>query len=102
MSNKLKEAENFKFLLTEFVNNVIENNATIRAAIKAKKAVVVEAANTAEKTVKVQFPFDNTTLTLPYNPKIPLECLAVGKAVSVWYSQSLNNGIVMQNGSWTA
>lgn len=101
MNNQLSEAEKFKRVLTDFVNEVIENHPTVRAAIKSRKATVAECPNISEKTIKVHFPFDETAITLPYNSKMPIEDLAVGKTVSVWYSQSIKNGIVMQNGSWT-
>ena len=101
MSDKLKEAEAFKYMLTDFVSEVIENHPVVRAAIKARKMIVAEPPNTTEKTVKVHFPFDEKAITLPYNSRMPVSALAVGKTVSVWYSQDINNGIIMQNGSWS-
>lgn len=101
MSDKLTQAEAFKIMLTDFVNDVIDNHPVVKAAIKARKAIVAEPPNTTEKTVKVHFPFDETDITLPYNSRMPISALAVGKTVSVWYSQDINNGIIMQNGSWS-
>lgn len=101
MSYQIEEAGRVKEFLSELINNIISAHPDVKAAIKARKAVVVEAANPATHTVTVRFPMDTTNLVLPYNPNISTTALAVGQIVSVWYSQTLQNAIVMQNGSWT-
>lgn len=97
------EASQLKTQLTRLINEAIENHPTIKATIKAKKATV-ESVNTSAKTVTVRLPFDTSLITLPYNPQMESYLTGgtvQGKAVSVWYSQSINNGIVMQNGDWS-
>ena len=97
------EASQLKVQLTRLINEAIENHPTIKSAIKAKKATV-ESVDTSTKTVVVRLPFDTSTITLPYNPRME-SYLTSGtgqsKVVSVWYNQSINNGIVMQNGDWS-
>lgn len=93
--------------LKPIINKCIENHPSVKSAIKAKKAVVANIENpvdTTNKTVTVRFPFDSSLTTLPYNPKMESYLTAgtvKGKAVSVWYYQSLSNGIVMQDGAWS-
>lgn len=95
--------------LKPIINECIENHPNVKAAIKAKKAVVWEQANTTNKTVKVKFLPDIfneevAPLTLPYNPQMESYLTTgtvKGKTVSVWYYQSVTNGIVMQDGLWS-
>lgn len=92
--------------LKPIINQCIENHPSVKSAIKAKKAVVMQAPNTTQQTVKIKFPADifnkkTEPLTFPYNPKIPIADLAVNKVVYVFYYQSLSNGVVMQNANWT-
>lgn len=107
----VSEAKKVKRLLVEICNEAIKNHPDVKAAIKAKKAVVTGAANTSEHTVSIAFVDDVISnggivgaknLTLPYNPQLPTSALAVGNAVSVWYSYGLQNAIVMENAAWTA
>lgn len=89
--------------LKPIINQCIENHPSVKAAIKAKKAIV-NSVNITDKTVIVQFPLDSTLITLPYNPKMETYLTTgtvKGKTVSVWYYQSLQNGIVMQDGMWS-
>lgn len=100
------EASRLKQLLGGIVNEMIENHPLVKSAIKAKKAVVMQAPNTTQQTVKIKFPADlfnreTEPLTFPYNPKIPIADLAINKVVYVFYYQSLSNGVVMQNANWT-
>lgn len=88
--------------LKPIINQCIESHPSVKSAIKAKKAMV-ESVDTAKKTVTVRFPFDTSLTTLPYNPKMESYLttgMVKGKTVSVWYYQSLSNGIVMQDGVW--
>ena len=89
--------------LKPIINQSIENHQNVKSAIKAKKATV-ESVNTENKTVTVRFPFDQTLVVLPYNPHME-DYLTTGtikgKTVSVWFYQSVSNGIVMQNGEWS-
>ena len=101
------EASQLKAQLTRLINEAIENHPTIKSTIKAKKATVANIdnpVNTTAKTVVVRLPFDTSLITLPYNPQME-SYLTSGtvqdKVVSVWYNQSINNGIVMQNGDWS-
>ncbi len=92
--------------LKPIIDKCIENHPLVKSAIKAKKAVVWAAPDTVAHTVAVKFPSDlldgsSSPTTFPYNPKIPESELAVGKAVSVWYYQSLSNGVVMENATWS-
>lgn len=89
--------------LKPIINQCIENHPLVKSAIKAKKATV-DSVNTTAKTVTVRFPFDSTLTTLPYNPRMESYLTTgtvKGKAVSVWFYQSLSNGIVMQDGAWS-
>lgn len=95
------DAAQLKELLLPIINEAIEKHDSVKSAIKAKKARVV-AVNTTTQEVTVNLFGDTTQLTFPYNPQIPIADLAVGKVISVWYNQSVNNGIVMQNSNWTA
>ncbi len=97
------EAAQLKEMLKGIVNEMIENHPLVKSAIKAKKATV-DSVNTTAKTVTVRFPFDTSLVTLPYNPQMETYLTTgtvKGKTVSVWFYQDLNNGIVMQNGSWS-
>lgn len=97
------EASQLKAQLTRLINEAIEVHPTIKSTIKAKKATV-ESVDSSTKTVVIRLPFDSSLITLPYNPQMEsyLTSGAVqGKVVSVWYNQSINNGIVMQNGDWS-
>lgn len=88
--------------LKPIINQSIENHPLVKSAIKAKKATV-ESVNTGNKTVTIRFPFDTSLTTLPYNPQMESYLTTgtvKGKAVSVWFYQSLSNGIVMQDGAW--
>lgn len=93
--------------LKPIINQCIENHPLVKSAIKAKKATVADIdnpVNTTDKTVIVRFPFDSTLVTLPYNPQMESYLTTgtvKGKTVSVWYYQSISNGIVMQDGTWT-
>ena len=104
------QAGALKTTLQSLIREEIENNATIKACIKAKKAIVWELPDKSTKTIKVKFLSDvlsgekSSPISFPYNPRIE-SFLSTAKvketAVSVWYSQSIGNGIVMQSGNWT-
>lgn len=101
-----KDAEQFLQQLKQMINKCIENHPLVRSAIKAQKAIVWEAPDKVDHTVKVKFPSDlfdvnSTPSTFPYNPNIPDGDLEKGKAVFVFYYQSLSNGVVMQNATWS-
>lgn len=90
--------------LKPIINQCIENHPSVKSAIKAKKATV-DSVDATNKTVTVRFPFDSSLTTLPYNPQMESYLTTgtvAGKTVSVWFSQSLSNGIVMQDGAWSA
>ena len=95
------QASELKELLKQIVNKMIEDHPLVKSAIKAKKAIV-QSVDATTQTVKVKFPFDSTEITLPYNPRLTTADLTAGKYVSVWFYQSIQNGIVMQNADWTA
>ena len=100
------EAESLMRRLKPIIDRCIENHPLVKSAIKVKKAVVWAAPDTVSHTVAIKFPpdiFDSeiSASTFPYNPKIPVSDLAKGKAVYVWYYQSLSNGVVMQNATWS-
>lgn len=104
-----QEASQLKAMLMKIANEAVENNPSVKNAIKAQKAVVWEAANTTAKTVKIKFLadiFNNEIepLVFPYNSKMETFLASATPKqtiVSVWYNQSINNGIVMQNGDWS-
>lgn len=96
------EASQLKAQLTDLINEVIEHNPLVKSAIKARVAFV-QSVDTANKKVTVKFPFDKTELALPYNPQMESYLTTepiVNKVVSVWYNQTIQNAIVMQDGAW--
>lgn len=100
------EAEQLMRRLMPIINTCIEKHPLVKAAIKAKKAVVQAAPDTENHTVAIKFLSDlfSTEVeasTFPYNPNIPASDLTVGKIVFVFYYQSLSNGVVMQNATWS-
>lgn len=103
-----QDASRLKSLLRSIVKEEIENNQTIKSCIKAQKAVVWETPNITTKTIKVKFLPDimseSEPLELPYNAQLEsyLTSATVKQtAVSVWYNQSINNGIVYESGDWS-
>ena len=101
-----KEADALIRLLKPIICREIENHPLVKSAIKAQKAVVWAAPDTEKHTVAIKFlpdifDKDGAPLTFPYNPQIPVSDLAKGKTVYVWYYQSLSNGVVMQNATWS-
>lgn len=100
------DAEQLIRQLKPIIDRCISNHPFVKSAIKAQKAVVQAAPDTTNHTVAIKFfpdLFDKTArvMTFPYNPKIPTSDLAVGKVVFVFYYQSLSNGVVMQNETWS-
>ena len=100
------EAEALLRQLTPIINKCIENHPLVKSAIKAQKAVVQAAPDTENHTVAIKFLPDlfNADIApsiFPYNPNIPEGDLAKGKTVFVWYYQSLSNGVIMQNATWS-
>lgn len=98
-----KDAQSLLQQLKPIINQCIEQHPSVKSAIKAEKATV-DSVNTTAKTVTVRFPFDTTLVTLPYNPQMESYLTTgtvKGKTVSVWFYQSLSNGIVMQDGAWS-
>ena len=96
------EAQQAKQILTKLINECIAENATIKSCIKARRAVVTTAANTAQANkVGVKLIGDDTEIFLPYNSTFTANQLTVDTLVSVWYNYSINNGIVMKNSKWT-
>ncbi len=97
-----KDAQSLLQQLKPIINQCIEQHPLVKSAIKAKKATV-DSVNTTAKTVTVRFPFDSSLVTLPYNPRMESYLTTgtvKGKTVSVWFYQSISNGIVMQDGAW--
>lgn len=100
------DAEALMRQLKKIINQCIENHPLVKSAIKVQKAVVWTAPDTSAHTVVVKFlselfDADSAPSTFPYNPQIPISDLAKGKTVYVWYYQSLSNGVVMQNATWS-
>lgn len=100
------EAETLVRQLKPIIDKCIENHPLVKSAIKARKAVVRAEPDTSAHTVAVKFlpdlfDADIPATVFPYNPNIPASDLAVGKTVFVWYYQSLSNGVVMQNATWS-
>ena len=101
------EAEAFVRGLKPIIDQCIANHPLVKSAIKAQKAVVWTEPDTEKHTVGIKFLPDifdgeeGSAKTFPYNPNIPVSDLTKGKAVFVWYYQSLSNGVVMQNANWS-
>lgn len=96
------DAEQVKKILTSLINDCIANSETIKSCIKARRAIVTTAANTAvANKVGVKLIGDNAEIFLPYNSTFQASDLTVNTLVSVWYNYSLNNGIVMKNAKWS-
>lgn len=95
------DAAKAKKYFQRLIKAEIDNHPAVKAAIKAKKAVVTTAANTVrENLVGVKLAGDETEIFLPYNSKFADTDLTVGAVVSVWYNQSIKNAVVMQDGAW--
>lgn len=73
----------------------------MKSCIRAKRATVVTAPNAETGKITVQFPFDKSTVSLPYSSA----AAHVEAGSQVWviipHDESLGNGVVVQNGSWT-
>lgn len=96
------EANKVQRELTRLIEEKISSNETVKATVKAKKAIVTTAANTViQNKVGVKLFGDDTELFLPYSSVFSAENLSVNTRVSVWYNYSINNGIVMNTASWT-
>ncbi len=100
------EAEALMRQLTPIINKCIENHPLVKSAIKARKAVVQAPPDTVNHTVAIKFlpNIFNAEIApsiFPYNPNISVGDLEKGKTVFVWYYQSLSNGVVMQNATWS-
>lgn len=88
--------------LKPIIDNQIVRHPAVKSAIKAKNGTII-SVNTTNKTAVVIFPFDSTPIILPYNPKVESYLTtgeAKGKQVSVWYYQTIQNGVIMQNKDW--
>lgn len=88
--------------LKPIVDNQIARHPAVKSAIKAKNGTII-SVDTTNKTAEVAFPFDSTLITLPYNPKVEGYLTTgepKGKQVSVWYYQTIQNGVIMQNKDW--
>ena len=95
------DAQQTKNLLVRLIKQCIADDETVKACIKARRAIVTTAANTVvANRVGVKLIGDNTEIFLPYNSVFDAAELVVGVIVSVWYNYSLNNGIVMQDAKW--
>lgn len=99
------DAQQARKYLTALIDERINENANVKSAIKARKATVEIAASGGKVGVKLLG--DSKILTLPYNTarfaetEDDLQVTTPRTVVWVWYCQSLNNGIVMQNADWT-
>mgnify|MGYP005765297957 CR=1 FL=1 len=102
MSSLYSDAAQMKRLLCELIRNEIDNHPSVKAAIKAKKAIITTTANTTQPNkVGVKLMGDETEIFLPYSSKFTASQLTVGTVVSVWYNYTIKNGIVYENGSWS-
>ena len=96
------EASRIKQILVNLIEECIADNETVKSCIKARRAVITTAANTAVSgKVGVKIIGDDSEIFLPYNSTFSASQLRVGVLVSVWYNYSINNGIVMKNAKWT-
>ncbi len=97
------EASKFKEILKLIVDEEINNHPLVKSSIKVQKATII-SVDLEKQSATIQFPFDSTLVTLPFNP-IMTNFLSgndvKGKIVSVWYYQSLQNGIIMQDAYWS-
>lgn len=101
------EAQQLMRQLKPIIDRLIEQQPSVKSAIKVQKAVVQGIPDTEKHTVAIKFIPDlfNTEINpmiFPYNPCLTVSDLEVGKSVFVFYYQSLSNGVVMQNATWTA
>ncbi len=88
--------------LKPIIDNQISAHPSVKSAIKAKNGTII-SVDTINKTAVVAFPFDSKLITLPYNPKVENYLTtgeSKGKQVSVWYYQTIQNGVIMQNKDW--
>lgn len=96
------EAKTFKNAIVKLIREEIKNSPEVKSAIKARKATVTTPpSSVTQNKVGVKLVQDNTELFLPYNSRFSASDLTVNKIVSVWYYQTITNGIVMQDGAWS-
>lgn len=102
MASLYEDAQRTKSLLVRLIKECIREDETIKACIKARRGIVTAAADSVEQgKVNVRLIGDQTELLLPYNSSFSASDLTVNTLVSVWYNYSLNNGVVMQDATWT-
>ena len=72
-----------------------------RNCVRAQRAVVVTAPNNVTGKIGVRLPFDSTTLSLPFSSAVSSVTVGTQVWILMPYDNSLTNGVVVQNGTWT-
>ena len=93
------EASKFKEMLKLIVDEEINNHPLVKSSIKVQKATII-SVDLEKQSATIQFPFDST-LVNPIMTNFLSGNDVKGKIVSVWYYQSLQNGIIMQDAYWS-
>lgn len=72
-----------------------------RNCVRAQRATVVTAPNSTTGKIEVQIPFDSTVLSLPYSSAVSGVTVGSQVWIIIPHDNTLTNGVVVQNGSWT-
>lgn len=69
--------------------------------VRTQRATVVTAPNPSTGKIVVQIPFDTATLSLPYSSAVANVTAGSEVWILVPYGQTMSNGVVVQNGTWS-
>lgn len=69
--------------------------------VRAARATVAASADTNTGKMGVQFPFDDKIIYLPYSSAVSAATVGSQVWVIIPHDNTLTNGVVVQNGTWT-
>ena len=75
--------------------------ALTSSCVRTQRATVVTAPNPETGKIVVQIPFDDAQISLPYSSAVANVTAGSEVWILVPHDQTLSNGVVVQNGSWS-